>query len=116
MAIAHNVDKSLVFKSWKDFEAASSETLRAIGTRLADAVVIAVQDQLHSEVVLAFARQRYHILCEKPMATNIEECIKMSVAVKKAEIIFGMGHGQCVNSRYLQMLTDNYYSPTVFAV
>ena len=45
------------------------------------------------EVTLAFAEQGYHILCEKPMATSIEDCIKMEAAVKKANIIFGMGHG-----------------------
>lgn len=45
------------------------------------------------EVTLAFAEQGYHILCEKPMATSIDDCIKMEAAVKKANIIFGMGHG-----------------------
>ena len=45
------------------------------------------------EVTLAFAEQGYHILCEKSMATSIEDCIKMEAAVKKANIIFGMGHG-----------------------
>lgn len=93
MTNLHDVDKSLVFKTWKDFHAASAETIKTVGKRLADALVIAVQDHMHCEVVQAFAEQGYHILCEKPMATSIEDCIKMSAAVKKAGIIFGMGHG-----------------------
>jgi len=49
---------------------------------------------MHLEVVLAFAEQGYHILCEKPMATSLEDCIKMENAIKKAGTIFGMGHGR----------------------
>ncbi|KAI0774411.1 streptomycin biosynthesis protein StrI [Fomes fomentarius] len=92
MADAHSVDQTLVFKSWQDLHTASAETIQTIGRRLADAVVIAVQDHMHKEVTLAFAAQGYHILCEKPMATSIEDCVKMEAAVKKAGVIFGMGH------------------------
>ncbi|CCM04855.1 uncharacterized protein FIBRA_07048 [Fibroporia radiculosa] len=92
MAEAHTVDKTLVFNSWKDLINASEETIKTVGKRLADAVIICVQDRMHLEVTLAFAEQGYHILCEKPMATSVEDCVKMEFAVKKAGIIFGMGH------------------------
>ncbi|KAI0722833.1 streptomycin biosynthesis protein StrI [Earliella scabrosa] len=92
MAEAHAVDKTLVFETWQDLLKASAETIQTIGKRLADAVIISVQDHMHQEVTLAFAAQGYHILCEKPMATTVEACIKMEAAVKKAGIIFGMGH------------------------
>ncbi|KAK0468448.1 uncharacterized protein EV420DRAFT_1626274 [Desarmillaria tabescens] len=88
----HSVDNTLVFRTWRDLHAASAETLSTIGKRLADAVIIAVQDHMHVEVTEAFTQQGYHILCEKPMATNIEDCIRMETAIKKAGIIFGMGH------------------------
>ncbi len=90
---AHLVDQTLVFNTWQELHKASEETLKTVGTRLADAVLVTVQDHMHLEVVLAFAEQGYHILCEKPMSTNIEDCIKMEAAIKKAGIIFGMGHG-----------------------
>ncbi|KAI0053056.1 NAD(P)-binding protein [Auriscalpium vulgare] len=92
IANMYSVDGSLVFKTWKDFFDASAETIATIGKRLADAVVIAVQDHMHLELVQAFASQGYDILCEKPMATSIEDCIRMETAVKNAGIIFGMGH------------------------
>ncbi|KAH9850726.1 streptomycin biosynthesis protein StrI [Lenzites betulinus] len=92
MAEAHSVDKTLVFETYEDLLKASADTLQTIGRRLADAVVIAVQDHMHLEVTLAFAAQGYHILCEKPMGTTVEACVKMEAAVKKAGIIFGMGH------------------------
>ncbi|KAI0693569.1 NAD(P)-binding protein [Cytidiella melzeri] len=91
-AAAHAVDQTLVFNSWQELLKASEETIRTVGKRLCDAVVIAVHDQMHLEVVLAFAEQGYHILCEKPMSTNLDDCLKMEAAVQKAGIIFGMGH------------------------
>ncbi|EDR12932.1 uncharacterized protein LACBIDRAFT_183239 [Laccaria bicolor S238N-H82] len=88
----HKVDQTLVFDTWQDLHAASAETISTIGKRLADAVLIAVQDNLHLEVAVAFAQQGYHILCEKPMATSVEDCINMENAIKEAGTIFGMGH------------------------
>ncbi|KAF5393934.1 hypothetical protein D9757_000160 [Collybiopsis confluens] len=88
----HSIDKTLVFNTWHELHAASADTLRTVGKRLADAVVIAVQDNMHIEVTLAFAEQGYHILCEKPMATSLDDCIRMEEAINKAGVIFGMGH------------------------
>lgn len=89
----HSIDETLVFTTWQDLHAASAETISIIGKRLADAVIIAVQDHMHLEVTLAFAEQGYHILCEKPMATSLEDCLRMEAAIKKAGTIFGVGHG-----------------------
>ena len=94
-ASQYGVDNSLAFESWEQFHKASAETIQTIGKRLADAVVITVQDHMHTELVVAFAAQGYDILCEKPMATSIEHCLQIEAAVKKAGIIFGMGHGVC---------------------
>ncbi|KAG7097124.1 hypothetical protein E1B28_004502 [Marasmius oreades] len=88
----HSVDETLVFHTWKDLHSASAETIGTIGKRLADAVVITLQDHLHVEAALAFAEQGYHILCEKPMATDLNDCIRIEDAIKRAGIIFGMGH------------------------
>ena len=89
----YGVDDSLVFETWEQFHKASAESIQKIGRRLADAVIVAVHDRMHAELVVAFAAQGYDILCEKPMATSIEHCLQIEAAVKKAGIIFGMGHG-----------------------
>ena len=93
MAEAHFVDRTLVFEDYRDLLKASAETIKTVGKRLADAVLVTVQDSMHEEVTLAFAEQGFHILCEKPMSTTLEACFRMEAAVKKAGIIFGMGHG-----------------------
>jgi predicted dehydrogenase len=86
-ASAHSIPHSNVFADWKDLVAAG---------RLADAVVVAVQDRLHTEVVLACVPLGYHILCEKPLATSAEDCISIADVIKKAgDIVFAIGHGMC---------------------
>ena len=97
-ATLHNVDKTLVFNTWQELHAASAETINTVGKPLADAILVAVQDHLHVEVVDAFASQGYHILCEKPMATSLGDCLKIETAIKNAGIIFGMGHGSFISS------------------
>jgi predicted dehydrogenase len=89
----YGVDDSLVFETWEQLYEASAESIQTIGKRLADAVIIAVHDRMHAELVKAFAAQGYDILCEKPMATSIEHCLQIEAAVKKSGIIFGLGHG-----------------------
>ena len=88
-----SVDQTLIFNTWRELLEASAETIKTVGKRLCDAVIVAVQDQMHLEVVLAFAEQGYHILCEKPMATSVEHCLRIEDSIKKAGVIFGMGHG-----------------------
>ncbi|KAJ8463521.1 hypothetical protein ONZ45_g17554 [Pleurotus djamor] len=95
----HTIDPSLVFETHHDLLAASAETISTVGKRLADAVIIAVQDQLHLEVALGFVEQGYHVLCEKPMAVSVADCVRMEEEVRKKGVIFGMGHG---NNKFIR--------------
>ena len=88
------------FEDWEDLAAKG---------RMANAAVICVlvcfifgavgrhdaddEDALHAPLVEVFAKQGYHILCEKPMATTIADCVKMVKDVKASGGVFGMGHG-----------------------
>lgn len=109
----YGVKESLIFSTWQELHAASAEHLKATGARIADAVVVAVQDRMHCEVVLAFAEQGYDLLCEKPMATSVEDCVRMADAVKNAGIIFGMGHGMCPCEVLHSMSGFNSYSEII---
>lgn len=81
----YDIAPTHTFTDWKDFIAAG---------RLADCAIVAVQDQLHTQVVEACAQLKYHILCEKPLATTAEECVRIANSVKNAgDIIFAIGHG-----------------------
>jgi predicted dehydrogenase len=65
MVDAHDIDRALVFDDWHALHKASAEVIQTLGHRLCDAVIVAVQDAMHCEVVEAFAAQGYAILCEK---------------------------------------------------
>ncbi|KAF8751944.1 Oxidoreductase family, C-terminal alpha/beta domain [Rhizoctonia solani] len=88
MAQDHQVGADRVFNDWKDLLAAcdahDAGRKDAQDARYVDGVVVTVQDHMHAEVVIPFARRGYHILCEKPMATTPEECIRMADEVEKS--------------------------------
>ena len=51
-----------------------------------DALLIATPHHLHAEQVIVAARQRKHVLLEKPMATNVADCDAMIAACKDAGV------------------------------
>ncbi|MFJ4689356.1 Gfo/Idh/MocA family protein [Streptomyces sp. NPDC088789] len=67
----HGIPPEHRFTDWRDLAAAP---------RLADTVLITLQDKLHVEAVEAFAARGYDILLEKPMATDLAECDRIAGA------------------------------------
>lgn len=53
-----------------------------------DAVLIMVPHAFHADLVSKVAAAGKHILCEKPMATTIEDCDRMIKAAKEAGVKF----------------------------
>ncbi|MGE5508165.1 MAG: Gfo/Idh/MocA family oxidoreductase [Chitinophagales bacterium] len=56
-----------------------------------EAVVIGAPTFVHCEVALEAAALGKHILCEKPMATTLEECDSMAGAAQRAGVILQLG-------------------------
>ena len=54
------------------------------------AVVIGVETNRHAEYVERAAAAGKHILCQKPLATTLEDCDRIAAAVKKHGIKFSM--------------------------
>ncbi|KAG5989242.1 hypothetical protein E4U54_004387 [Claviceps lovelessii] len=59
-----------------------------------DGAFVCVLDDMHRDVVIALAGLGLHIMCEKPLATSMEDCLAMYRAVKPLEgsSIFSIGH------------------------
>lgn len=59
-----------------------------------DAVFVCVLDEMHREVVVALSELGgLHIMCEKPLATNLDDCIDMYASLRKSEgTVFSIGH------------------------
>eukprot|EP01104_Vermistella_antarctica_P006396 TRINITY_DN17098_c0_g1_i1.p1 TRINITY_DN17098_c0_g1~~TRINITY_DN17098_c0_g1_i1.p1 ORF type:complete len:446 (+),score=81.19 TRINITY_DN17098_c0_g1_i1:42-1340(+) len=79
----HNVAEERSFACWKEAAALP---------KFADAVIITTQDRQHAEPAIAFANLGYHILLEKPMAVDENECVAIAEAVKRNNVILATGH------------------------
>jgi predicted dehydrogenase len=83
MVAAHGIGANETFSDWRDAAAAP---------KLADAVLICTQDAMHVEPAVAFAKAGYHILLEKPMATDEAGCRQIVAAVREAGVHFAVAH------------------------
>ena len=57
-----------------------------------DAVYVATPVHLHSEQTIAAANAGKHVLCEKPMAMNVDECDAMIAACELNDIRLGVAY------------------------
>lgn len=80
---AHSLSDEQTFKDWRDVE---------FNQRLADVVIVATDDQDHLEPALAFLEAGYHLLLEKPMAPNLEDCRTIVAAAEKSQTISAVCH------------------------
>ncbi len=83
MVHRHNIRPEHVFTNWEHLLNAP---------KIADAVIIASTDRLHTEPAILAAEKSYHILLEKPMAPTASECLKIVNTIKQQGIIFAVCH------------------------
>jgi myo-inositol 2-dehydrogenase/D-chiro-inositol 1-dehydrogenase len=62
--------------------------------RNVDAVVISTQHDSHAPLTIAAAEAKKHILCEKPLALTLDECLAMERAVRAngVQLVMGFNH------------------------
>lgn len=75
----------------KEFDAVASESMDALLKSDIDAVYIASPVNLHLEQVIACAKAKKHILCEKPLGLTVAEAEKMADVCKKEGVKLGTG-------------------------
>ncbi|KAK5107806.1 hypothetical protein LTR62_000674 [Meristemomyces frigidus] len=87
------------FKNWRDFlryeeQRRRDETAGTSNAPLAvDGVFVCVKDDMHAEVVTAFAPLQLHIMCEKPLATRLQDCLSIQRTLSQySSQIFAIGH------------------------
>ncbi len=54
--------------------------------RIVDAVYIALPNSMHAEYTIRAARAGVHVLCEKPMASTVDECRQMIASCRRAKV------------------------------
>jgi len=68
-----------------------------LDSKLVQAVSVCVPTRLHSQIVVDAAKTGVHVLCEKPLATNLDEADKMLEATAKNRVKFSVD----LNLRFL---------------
>ena len=87
------------FRGWKEFvpwEVDRRERERA-GEAVpegVDAAFVCVRDEMHHDVVVALAPLGLHIMCEKPFATTLDDCVAMyrALAPHQKDRVYSVGH------------------------
>lgn len=74
---------------WTGYE---TDWRRLIERNDIDLVDIVTPNDMHAEIAIAAAEAGKHIICEKPLATTLEQSRKMLEAVKKAGVIHMVSH------------------------
>jgi predicted dehydrogenase len=75
------------YTSWA--EMAKAEAKRA--DRI-DAVSIVTPNHLHYPVAKAFLEAGIHVICDKPMTTNVEDAVDLVRIVQRSGLVFGLTH------------------------
>lgn len=57
-----------------------------------DVIYVVLPNSMHKEYVIRAAKAGKHVICEKPMALNAEECRDMIDACKKANVSLSIGY------------------------
>lgn len=78
-----NLSDDRVFESWEEI---------CKLPKIADAIILATQDQLHTEPAIEYANMGYHLLLEKPMAPTERECRDIVDACKRNDVILSVCH------------------------
>ena len=92
-----------MFEDWKDFlqweHDRRAKALKGESVPIAaDGVYVCTLDETHADIVTALAPLGLHILCEKPLATTLDDCLDIYKAVlprkdmNSPSAIFAVGH------------------------
>ncbi|KAK7537658.1 oxidoreductase family protein [Phyllosticta citricarpa] len=87
------------FVAWEEHRRARVEAGEQGWAQGVDAAFVCVLDEMHREVVEGLAPLGLHVMCEKPLATTLEDCIKIYEAMlgsdhkpRWQERVFSIGH------------------------
>ena len=67
-------------------------------SRAIDAVYIATPSPLHCEHTLQAVRAGKHVMCEKPLATNLADCDRMIQEAQRAGVVLLQGHSKVLEA------------------
>jgi predicted dehydrogenase len=85
-ACARSADKAKAFADKWGYESVETDWRKLIARSDIDVIDICTPNNFHAEIAIAAAQAGKMILCEKPLAMNAPEGLKMVEAVEKAKV------------------------------
>ncbi|HOX28792.1 MAG TPA: Gfo/Idh/MocA family oxidoreductase [bacterium] len=94
LAAVADADEGLAEKSAAKFGAGAcySSWEEMVEKCDAEAMIITTPPWVHADPAVAAAERGMHVLCEKPMATTVEDCARMVEAAEKNGVILDVAH------------------------
>jgi predicted dehydrogenase len=83
---ARSADKAKAFADKWGYESVETDWRKLVERKDIDVIDVCTPNNTHAEIALAAAANRKMILCEKPLAMNGPEALKMVQAVEKAGV------------------------------
>lgn len=88
------------FENWRDFLTYEQDRRRRVAEGAkdvpdgVDGAFVCVMDEMHKEVVVGLSPLGLHVMCEKPLACSLEDCIAMYNAIQphQESKVFSIGH------------------------
>ena len=68
------------FEDWRDFVRWQDKHPRDI-----DGIFVCTLDETHMEIITALAPFKFHVMCEKPLATTLQDCLRIYQSLKPNE-------------------------------
>lgn len=118
LAAVYNPTQTVNKDVAREFCAVAVESVEALLESDIDAVYVASPVQAHEAQVLACARARKHVLCEKPLGRTVKEAEAMVVACKAAGVQFGtafMMRGHTQHLAAAKLIQDGKLGRPVYA-
>ena len=79
-------------RGYADYRAMIDAELALPEDRRIDFVAVCTPNRFHFPVARAFLEAGFHVLCEKPLAMNLEEAVELEKVVKKTGRLFCLMH------------------------
>ncbi len=79
-----------------------------------DIVYVVLPNALHAEYTIRAAQAKKHVICEKPMATSVEDCQRMIDACNKNNVKLSIGyrlHFEPHHQRVMELGQQQVYGP-----
>lgn len=81
----YSLDETNVYEDWRQLADPKVE-------RLADCALICLPDREHYEAAIQLAKKGYHLLLEKPMATQLEHCKEIVRVCRENNVLLAVCH------------------------